>query len=152
MFDLDLRNAQDFSAMMNIPVLQVTRPLSHSLATANFQQATIGMTRSITTKPIKAAEAPARKGTIYPQEFANAVMGRSKAKLGDLFGLSNFGVNYTTIEPGSSSALLHYHQTQDEFVYVLEGEATLYRHRCSTDTTKSLKSTGEDDEAPQGEE
>ena len=48
-----------------------------------------------------------------------------KRRLGDLFGLGNFGVNMTDLEPGSASALSHYHSKQDEFVYVVSGTATL---------------------------
>lgn len=78
-------------------------------------------------EPISADDVEAIHGTVYPPEFAHVVQGRSKAKLGDVFGLSNFGVNYTNLEPGASSALLHHHATQDEMVYVLEGEVTLTR-------------------------
>ena len=62
---------------------------------------------------------------LLPDVFASVVEGRSKTKLGDLFGLSNFGVNLTELDPGASSSLLHYHSNQDEFVYILEGAAVL---------------------------
>lgn len=51
--------------------------------------------------------------------------GRSKQVLGDLFGLKNFGVNLTTLQPGAQSALMHRHAKQDEFIYILEGQVTL---------------------------
>jgi mannose-6-phosphate isomerase-like protein (cupin superfamily) len=41
------------------------------------------------------------------------------------FGLTNFGVNLTRLAPGGQSALRHAHGKQDEFVYILEGEAVL---------------------------
>jgi uncharacterized cupin superfamily protein len=63
--------------------------------------------------------------TGYPQPFRARVAGRTKAKLGDPFGLTNFGVNITRLEPGASSALRHWHTRQDEFVYMLEGELVL---------------------------
>lgn len=77
-------------------------------------------------KPIRASdtEAPAGK-SIYPEVFSAQVAGRTKRKLGDLFDLSNFGVNLTELAPGSVSALAHFHLRQDEFVYMLEGCATL---------------------------
>ncbi|HTP61745.1 MAG TPA: cupin domain-containing protein [Burkholderiales bacterium] len=75
---------------------------------------------------IVAASAPPRaKPTGYPSKMAKMVEGRLKQPLGDLFGLTNFGVNRTTLAPGSYSALRHAHAKQDEFVYVLEGEPTL---------------------------
>jgi uncharacterized cupin superfamily protein len=52
--------------------------------------------------------------------------GRVKHPLGDMFGLKNFGVNLTRLRPGAASALHHRHSKQDEFIYVLEGEPTLF--------------------------
>src|SRR5881227_3142170 len=75
---------------------------------------------------IRAADAPVRtKPSNYPEPFASRVAGREKRPLGDLFGLTNFGVNLTRMAPGAMSALRHAHTRQDEFVYVLEGEPTL---------------------------
>ena len=51
--------------------------------------------------------------------------GREKRPLGDVFGLANFGVNITRFVPGAISALRHVHSKQDEFVYVLSGNAVL---------------------------
>jgi uncharacterized cupin superfamily protein len=73
-----------------------------------------------------AADAPQRtKPSVYPEPFASRMQGRIKRPLGDLFGLTNFGVNLTTIAPGGVSALRHTHSKQDEFVYVVSGTATL---------------------------
>lgn len=83
----------------------------------------------MTNKPIAviAAEAPPRaKPSSYPEPFAALVAGRMKRPLGDLFGLKNFGVNLTHLPPGAVSALHHAHSRQDEFIYVLEGEPTLF--------------------------
>jgi uncharacterized cupin superfamily protein len=73
-----------------------------------------------------AADAPARAfRTNYPEPFASRMAGRDKRPLGDLFGLTNFGVNITRLAPGGSSALRHAHTKQDEFVYILEGRPIL---------------------------
>lgn len=72
----------------------------------------------------QAVEPRARK-SIYPEPFASLMVNREKRVLGDLFGLSNFGVNLTTIKPGGISALRHAHATQDEFIYVIAGNPTL---------------------------
>lgn len=75
---------------------------------------------------IRASDTPARaKPSNYPEPFFSRMAKRVKHPLGDLFGLSNFGVNLTRLEPGGESALLHRHSKQDEFVYILEGTATL---------------------------
>ena len=76
-------------------------------------------------EPIKANEIPAASGTVYPAEFAQVVAGRIKRKLGNEFGLNHFGVNLTELQPGAASALFHAHSAQDEFIYILEGTATL---------------------------
>jgi uncharacterized cupin superfamily protein len=66
-----------------------------------------------------------RTATVYPQEFAGAVKGREKRALGDFFGITQYGVNLTTLAPGSWSAHRHWHENEDEFVFVVEGEITL---------------------------
>ena len=66
-----------------------------------------------------------RSGTSYPARYAGDVAGREKRVLGDTFGLTQFGVNLTTLAPGSLSAQRHWHEREDEFVLVVEGELTL---------------------------
>lgn len=85
----------------------------------------------MTTKPdypiaILAAEAPPRAvSSGYPEPFRSRVVGREKRPLGDVFGLTNFGVNLTRLAPGAMSALRHAHTRQDEFVYILSGYPVL---------------------------
>jgi uncharacterized cupin superfamily protein len=75
---------------------------------------------------IKAEDAPLRaKPSNYPEPFFSRMAKREKRPLGDIFGLTNFGVNLTRLLPGGESALLHRHSKQDEFVYILEGTPTL---------------------------
>lgn len=69
--------------------------------------------------------APRRQPSNYPEPFASRMAGRVVRPLGDVFGLSNFGVNEVTLAPGAVSALRHAHLRQDEFVYVLAGAPTL---------------------------
>ena len=74
-----------------------------------------------------AYEAPPRtKASLYPEPFASRMAGRQKQPLGDLFGLTNFGVNLTRLAPQGSSALRHAHTKQDEFIYILQGHPTLH--------------------------
>jgi uncharacterized cupin superfamily protein len=75
---------------------------------------------------LRAVDVPPRaKRSNYPLSFHPRIEGRTKRVLGDPFGLASFGVNYTTLAPGSASALRHVHAVQDEFIYVLEGRPTL---------------------------
>ena len=85
-----------------------------------------------------AAKIPARTpASNYPEPFASRVAGREKHVLGDLFGLTNFGVNLTRLEPKALSSIRHAHSKQDEFVYVLEGHPTLI-----TDEGRTLLAPG----------
>lgn len=61
----------------------------------------------------------------YPEQFKPLVAGRIKKRLGNAAMLQNFGVNLVELAPGSASALRHWHDKQDEFIYVLSGEITL---------------------------
>jgi uncharacterized cupin superfamily protein len=82
---------------------------------------------------IRATDAPARsKPSNYPEPFASRMTGREKRALGDLFGLSNFGVNLTRLAPNAISALRHAHSKQDEFIYILQGHPTLLTDEGAT--------------------
>lgn len=71
------------------------------------------------------AQIDAQTGSSYPAPLRDRVTGRSRRRLGDAAGLKHFGVNLVELAPGSRSSLRHYHSTQDEFIYVLEGELIL---------------------------
>lgn len=76
-------------------------------------------------------------GSNYPEPFRPGVAGRAKQRLGDALGLKNFGVNLTTIKPGSASALRHWHTHEDEFIFMLSGELVLV-----TDAGEQLLTAG----------
>jgi uncharacterized cupin superfamily protein len=63
--------------------------------------------------------------TNYPPPFDRVVVGRQRKRLGNAVGLDQFGVNLTTLKPGAASALRHWHEKEDELVYILEGEVVL---------------------------
>lgn len=84
------------------------------------------MTDSTTeTKAIDPLTLDAETGSSYPSPFDELVQGRKRRRLGDAFGLSQFGVNLVHLPPGAASSQRHWHTDEDEFVYVLEGTATL---------------------------
>jgi uncharacterized cupin superfamily protein len=74
---------------------------------------------------IDVAKATVRTKGRYPDPWGAITEGREKAALGDVVGLTQFGVNLTRLKPGAASALRHWHEAEDEFVYVVEGEITL---------------------------
>jgi uncharacterized cupin superfamily protein len=75
---------------------------------------------------------PRTKPSNYPEPYASRMVGREKRALGEVFGLSNFGVNLTCLAPGVASSLRHAHSRQDEFIYVLQGHPTLITDRGAT--------------------
>ena len=66
-----------------------------------------------------------RSGAGYPAQFLPEHAERHKQALGDAVGLTQFGVNLTRIGPNAASALRHYHEQEDEFVFIVEGELVL---------------------------
>jgi uncharacterized cupin superfamily protein len=74
---------------------------------------------------IPATETPTRLGSRYPAPYNEPCMARTKHILGDVFGLKQFGVNLVLLPPGCWSSQRHWHEKEDEFIYVVEGELTL---------------------------
>lgn len=64
-------------------------------------------------------------GSRYPEPFRSMSAQRSKRALGDAAGLTDFGVNLTTLEPGEMSSQRHWHSHEDEFVHVISGTLVL---------------------------
>src|SRR6185312_16061314 len=71
------------------------------------------------------SEVPELRGTIPGGLRAERFAGRGERQLGKRVGLTQFGVNQVTLDPGALSSLRHWHEREDEFVYVLAGELTL---------------------------
>ena len=76
-------------------------------------------------KKIDKTAAPKVTGTTYPAPYDAPCLNRHRTRLGDAAGLTQFGVNLCRLPPGVWSAQRHWHEREDEFVYVLEGEVTL---------------------------
>lgn len=74
---------------------------------------------------IDRAQAPTRLGTGYPAPYDQPCRARQRWRLGDAAGLSQYGVNLLRLPAGSWSSQRHWHETEDEFIYVLEGEVVL---------------------------
>src|ERR1700721_637773 len=81
---------------------------------------------------IDIARVPADARPYYPQPFDRVVMGRLRRRLGVAAGLDQFGVNLTTLKPGAASALRHWHEKEDELVYLLQGEVVLIEEEGET--------------------
>ena len=78
------------------------------------------------------AQVRQKTGSIYPEPYASMMKGRSSLRLGQAGGLTQFGVNLVTLEPGALSSLRHWHLNEDEFVMVLTGECVLVEDEGET--------------------
>jgi uncharacterized cupin superfamily protein len=76
-------------------------------------------------KRIDPTALPEITGTLYPPPFDKPCRARGRRKLGDVAGLTQYGVNLLRLPPGAWSSQRHWHNEQDEFVYVLSGEVVL---------------------------
>ena len=74
---------------------------------------------------INSDAAALRVGSGYPSPFDQACKDRKRWRLGDVAGLTQFGVNLLRLPPGVWSSQRHWHSAEDEFAWVLEGEVVL---------------------------
>src|SRR5580704_5822684 len=74
---------------------------------------------------INPADAKQVTGSRYPPPFDKPCRNRTWLRLGDVAGLTQFGVNLQRLTPGTWSSQRHWHSHEDEFVYILEGEVIL---------------------------
>lgn len=68
---------------------------------------------------------PRTNSTGYPSPWREEMEKRHYRRLGPVSGLTDFGVSHVTLDPGGISSQRHWHEGEDEFVVMLEGEAVL---------------------------
>jgi uncharacterized cupin superfamily protein len=76
-------------------------------------------------KKIDVSGATRRVGSGYPAPHDRPCRDRVRQALGDVAGLTQFGVNLLRLSAGAWSSQRHWHSAEDEFVYVLSGEVAL---------------------------
>ena len=66
----------------------------------------------------------------YPKELMQYYQGNTdtykQIKVGYLGGLTQFGVNKTILPTNSATAMRHWHEEEDEFVFIISGSAILF--------------------------
>ncbi|HUA77720.1 MAG TPA: cupin domain-containing protein [Acetobacteraceae bacterium] len=87
---------------------------------------------------IALSAAPRHQGSDYPPPYDSLCRERVRHALGDVAGLRQFGVNLLRLPPGEWSSQRHWHEAEDEFVWVVEGEVVLV-----TDTGEEVLRKGE---------
>ncbi len=79
-----------------------------------------------------------KTGSGYPSPFDEPCTDRSRRTLGDMFDLTDFGVNVVELPPGAWSSQRHWHSHEDEFVYILEGHPTLITDEGETELSPGM--------------
>jgi len=72
---------------------------------------------------LDAIESTNRTG--YPAPYAEAMAKRHYRRLAPAAALADFGASHVTLEPGGISSQRHWHESEDELVVMLDGEAVL---------------------------
>ena len=68
---------------------------------------------------------PQSNATGYPDEHAAQVQGRWFRRLASAAGLTELGASHVVLKPGAWSSHRHWHDTEDEMLVMLSGEAVL---------------------------
>ena len=75
---------------------------------------------------------PQSNATGYPSPYREAMAKRLYRKLAVPAGISDFGISHVVLEPGGISSQRHWHEGEDEFVVMIEGEAVLVEEESET--------------------
>ena len=70
--------------------------------------------------------------TGYPPPYAEAMALRLFRRIAPAVGLTDFGVSHVVLKPGGISSQRHWHEGEDEFLVMLEGEAVLIEDEGET--------------------
>ena len=70
--------------------------------------------------------------TGYPPPYSEPMAKRHYRKLAAAAGLADFGVSHVILEPGGISSQRHWHEGEDEFLVLLDGEAILVENEAET--------------------
>ena len=70
--------------------------------------------------------------TGYPSPYAEPMAKRHYRRVAPAAGLTDFGVSHVVLEPGGISSQRHWHEGEDEFLVMLEGEAMLVEDEGET--------------------
>ena len=81
---------------------------------------------------ISPADHPVLSGSGYLTPHDLAVAGRSRVAITVAGGLTQFGANLITLQPGAWSSQRHWHSAEDEMVVMLSGELILVEDGTET--------------------
>jgi len=113
------------SSKRKAPAKSITKAKTTRRAAPTAKARTAGKRPALKLPAFDPAALPAQVGSGYPKPFCDPVAGRAKRRLGDVVGLTQFGVNLVTLPPGCQSSMRHWHKNEDELVFVVSGELVL---------------------------
>jgi len=70
--------------------------------------------------------------TGYPSPYREAMVKRHYRKLAGPAAIDDFGISHVVLEPGGISSQRHWHEGEDEFLVMVDGEATLVEEEGDT--------------------
>jgi uncharacterized cupin superfamily protein len=70
--------------------------------------------------------------TGYPRPYAAEMAKRLYRKLAGPAGIEDFGISHVVLTPGGISSQRHWHEGEDEFLAMLDGEAVLVEDEGET--------------------
>ena len=75
---------------------------------------------------------PQTNATGYPPPYSEPMAKRLYRRIAPVAGLEDFGVSHVVLEPGGISSQRHWHEGEDEFLVMIEGEASLVEEEGET--------------------
>jgi uncharacterized cupin superfamily protein len=93
------------------------------------------------SKRVELNSVPVIAGSGYPPPFDKPCAARARQRLAESSGLTDFGVNLLRLPPGAWSSQRHWHTTEDEFLFVVEGEVVLITD-CGEEILRAGDSAG----------
>ena len=111
--------------MPDVRRLAVAGPAAGADAADELKERAMATSRPLNLPALDPETVTAVSGSGYPEPYRAAVAGRAKRRIGNALGLTHFGVNLVRLAPGAASAQRHWHVSEDEFVYILEGTVEL---------------------------
>ncbi|WP_411905729.1 cupin domain-containing protein [Rhizobium mayense] len=77
------------------------------------------------TKLAHLSDLPVTTGLPGVADADARLSGKHEIRLAKAVGITQFGVNLVTLDPGGMSSSRHWHMAEDEFLYILTGTPTL---------------------------
>ena len=86
---------------------------------------------------------PQTNATGYPAPFDEEVAGRWYRRFAPAIGLSRFGASHVVLKSGAWSSQRHWHESEDELLVMIAGEAVLVENATDEHEGRSILKPGD---------